>query len=70
MKLLDLVAGSVIFSTTVDMTTVLREMAAGGCNLRPENLTVISPRAPHECPVLRRLRHRRLPHPPAPTTPP
>lgn len=40
---LDLVTNSVIFSTTVDMTCVLREMAAEGSSVRPQDLAVISP---------------------------
>ncbi|MFJ4806974.1 Tn3 family transposase [Streptomyces murinus] len=42
-KFLDLTASSVIFSTTIDMTTCLRDMATEGWTVRPENLAVISP---------------------------
>ncbi|WP_411144386.1 Tn3 family transposase [Streptomyces sp. x-80] len=42
-KFLGLVASSVIFSTTVDMTTVLRQMAAEGWSVCGEDLAVISP---------------------------
>ncbi|MFD3947904.1 Tn3 family transposase [Streptomyces sp. NPDC058579] len=42
-KFLDLVASSVIFSTTVDMTTALRDLTAEGWTLRGEDLSVLSP---------------------------
>lgn len=42
-KFLDLVAGSVIFSTAIDMTTELRKMAAEGQKIDPADLAALSP---------------------------
>lgn len=42
-KFLDLLAGSVVFSTTINMTHTLRQMAADGWRLQPENLAALSP---------------------------
>ncbi|MGM9470174.1 transposase [Streptomyces murinus] len=42
-KFLDLVAASVIFSTTIDMTKTLRQMAREGWTLRASDLAVLSP---------------------------
>lgn len=42
-KFLGLVASSVIFSTTIDMTEQLRQMAAEGWTILGEDLTAISP---------------------------
>ncbi|MEU4540761.1 Tn3 family transposase [Streptosporangium sp. NPDC023825] len=42
-KFLDLVAASVIFSTTIDMTKTLRQMAHEGWPLRASDLAVLSP---------------------------
>ncbi|MFE5550215.1 Tn3 family transposase [Streptomyces sp. NPDC056534] len=42
-KFLDLLAASMVFSTTVDMTTVLARMAYEGWALHPADLAVLSP---------------------------
>ncbi|MFG2525781.1 Tn3 family transposase [Streptomyces sp. NPDC048527] len=42
-KFLDLVAASVIFSTTIDMTKTLRQMAREGWTLHASDLAVLSP---------------------------
>lgn len=46
-----MVASSVIFSTAIDMSSVLREMAAEGWAIRPKDLVVISPQ--HRANILR-----------------
>jgi TnpA family transposase len=42
-KFLDLMANSIIFSTTVDMTDTLRQMAAQGRELSPDDIAALSP---------------------------
>ncbi|MEU3282429.1 Tn3 family transposase [Streptomyces antibioticus] len=42
-KFLDLMANSIIFSTTVDMTDTLRQMAAQGWKLSPDDIAALSP---------------------------
>ncbi|MFF8592853.1 Tn3 family transposase [Streptomyces sp. NPDC015220] len=42
-KFLDLVAASVIFSTTIDMTRTLRQMTREGWTIRASDLAVLSP---------------------------
>ncbi|WP_274919543.1 Tn3 family transposase [Streptomyces sp. WZ-12] len=42
-KFLDLVASSIIFSTTIDMTGTLRQMVSEGWTVLPEDLAVTSP---------------------------
>ncbi len=42
-KFLDLLASSVVFSTTIDMTTVLSRMAREGWTLYASDLAVLSP---------------------------
>ncbi|MFE0646177.1 Tn3 family transposase [Streptomyces sp. NPDC058877] len=42
-EFLDLVAASVIFSTTIDMTKTLRQMAREGRTIRASDLAVLSP---------------------------
>lgn len=42
-KFLDLMANSIIFSTTVDMTDALRQMAAQGWELNPDGIAALSP---------------------------
>lgn len=42
-KFLDLMANSIIFSTTVDMTDTLRQMAAQGWELSPDDIAALSP---------------------------
>ncbi|MFF3404484.1 Tn3 family transposase [Streptomyces sp. NPDC002659] len=69
-KFLDLVASSVIFSTAMDMTAELRKMAAEGRRINPADLAVLSPHRREKHPPLRRVHHRRPPHPtPHPSTP-
>ncbi|WP_262391731.1 transposase [Nocardiopsis sp. CNR-923] len=62
-KFLDLVAASVIFSTTIDMTKTLRQMAR---ELDPpcERSGGAQPLPARERAPLRRLHHRRTPHTP------
>jgi hypothetical protein len=42
-KFLDLMANSIIFSTTVDMTDTLRQMGAQGWELSPDDVAALSP---------------------------
>jgi hypothetical protein len=42
-KFLDLMANSIIFSTTVDMTDTLRQMAAQGREVNPDDIAALSP---------------------------
>ncbi|WP_409475050.1 Tn3 family transposase [Streptomyces sp. HC307] len=42
-KFLDLMANSIIFSTTVDMTDALRQMAAQGREVNPDDVAALSP---------------------------
>ncbi|WP_413807633.1 Tn3 family transposase [Streptomyces sp. OE57] len=42
-KFLDLMANSIIFSTTVDMTDALRQMAAQGWEVNPDDIAALSP---------------------------
>jgi hypothetical protein len=43
LKYNDLVANAAIFQTTVDLTGVLRELAAEGMKVRAEDVTLLSP---------------------------
>lgn len=68
-KFLDLMANSIILSTTVDMTDALRRIATQGWELNPDDLAALSPHRRHN--VLRfgdydTARHR---HPARPTRP-
>ena len=59
LKFSTLLTNAVIFHTTLDMMTAVRELIAEGRTITEQDLAVLSPylTAPH--PALRRLRHRR-----------
>ncbi|MBD0741504.1 hypothetical protein BG418_08390 [Streptomyces sp. CBMA152] len=42
-KFLDLMANSIIFSATVDMTDALRQMSAEGREVNPDDVAALSP---------------------------
>ena len=56
-KFSTLLANCVIFHSAVDMTTVIRDLAAEGWTITAEDLATLSPYRPH--PTFRHLRHRR-----------
>ncbi|MHB9856655.1 Tn3 family transposase [Streptomyces sp. YIM S03343] len=65
-KFLDLMANSIIFSTTVDMTDTLCQMAAQGRGGEPRRHRRAQPAPQGQRAALRRLRHRHLHIPPGP----